>query len=86
MDRKKIPAILMLTAAAATSLIIYARGEGLKKMLISLLAVMVAFYFIGTIIKMILDANDKKLNKVSDEGEVIEKENIEEEADRKENE
>ena len=43
-------------------------------MLIALLAALVAFYFLGTIIKMILDSFDKKnADRVSEEGEVIEK-------------
>ena len=75
MDRKKIPAILMLSASAVTALIVYFRGYGLKVMIIALLAVLVCFYIIGSVIKMVLDsyykANEEE--EVSDEGEVIEK-------------
>ncbi len=74
MDRKKLPAIFMLSAAAITALIVYFRGLGLKVMLIALLAVSVAFYFIGDIVRMVLDSYYKENEEqVSDEGEVIEK-------------
>ena len=65
----------MLVAGAITSLTVYFRDLGLKTMLIALLATLVIFYFLGTIIKMIFDAVDEKNEeRVSDEGEVIEKE------------
>ena len=65
----------MLVAGAITSLTVYFRDLGLKTMLIALLATLVIFYFLGTIIKMIFDADDEKNEeRVSDEGEVIEKE------------
>ena len=64
----------MLSAAAVTAIIVYARGLGLKWMVISLLVVLIVFYFIGSGIKMVLDSFDKKNDEqVSDEGEVIEK-------------
>ena len=75
MKRQQIPVLLMLVAGAITSLTVYFRDLGLKTMLIALLATLVIFYFLGTIIKMIFDAVDEKNEKrVSDEGEVIEKE------------
>lgn len=81
MDRRKIPLILMLLAGAMTSLVTYFRGFELMDMLIALLAVMIFFNILGTVIKMILDSFDKaKEKKVSDEGEVIEKEADEQEA------
>ena len=64
----------MLSAAAVTAIIVYARHLGLKVMVIALLAVLIVFYVIGTGIKMVLDSFDRKNNEqVSDEGEVIEK-------------
>lgn len=80
MTRKQMPLVLMLVAGSATCLITYFRGYTLKTMLIALLATLVAFYFMGSIIKMILDSFDKanEKAKVSDEGEVIEKEPSEE--------
>jgi len=72
--RKQLPLLLMLIAGAITSLTVYFRGLGLKTMLIALLAALVIFYFIGSVIKMILDSFEKKNeNRVSEEGEVIEK-------------
>lgn len=80
MTRKQMPLVLMLVAGSATSLITYFRGASLKTMLIALLATLVAFYFMGSVIKMILDSFEKanETAKVSDEGEVIEKEPDEE--------
>ncbi|MBO7600128.1 MAG: hypothetical protein J6S95_03130, partial [Lachnospiraceae bacterium] len=49
----------------------------LNAMLVALLSTLVVFYFIGCVIKMILDSFDKKNErKVADEGEVIEKEPV----------
>ena len=74
MDRKKIPAILMLSAAAITALIVYFRHYGLKVMIIALLSVLIAFYIIGSIVQMVMDSYYKENEEqVSDEGEVIEK-------------
>ncbi len=74
MDRKKIPAILMLTASAITALIVYFRGYGLKVMIIALFAVLVIFYIIGSVVKLVMDSYYKANEElVSDEGEVIEK-------------
>ena len=80
MKRQKLPAILMLSAAAITALIVYFKGYGLKVMLIALLAVLVIFYIIGSAIKMVLDSFEKRNSeRVSDEGEVIEKRETEDE-------
>ncbi len=74
MDRKKIPAILMLSASAVTALIVYFRGYGLKVMIIALFTVLVVFYIIGSVIKLVMDSYYKANEEsVSDEGEVIEK-------------
>lgn len=76
MKRKSIPSILMLSAAAVTVIIVYFRDLGLKTMLIALLCVLVIFYFLGSVIEMVLNRFDEENNqKVADEGEVIEKEN-----------
>jgi len=65
----------MLIAGAITSITVYMRGLGLKTMLIALLAALVAFYFLGSIIVSILNAFEKKnqIMKLSEEGEVIDK-------------
>ena len=75
MKRKQLPLLLMLIAGAITSLTVYYKHLGLKTMLISLLAALVAFYFIGSLVEYVLDSFDRKeTSAVSDEGEVIEKE------------
>ncbi len=73
----------MLIAGTVTSLTVYFKGLGLKTMLIALLATFVIFYFIGSLIKLFFDHIEKEnlKDKISDEGEVIEKE-----ADKKESE
>lgn len=75
MDRRKLPLVLMLIAGAITSITVYFRGLGLKTMLIALLAALVAFYLLGTIIKLVLDSFETKNQEAAlDEGAVIEKE------------
>lgn len=75
MTRKQLPLVLMLLAGAVTSITVYFRGLGLKTMLIALLATLVAFYFIGSLIKMVLDSFYKENEAAAqDEGSVIEKE------------
>ena len=82
MTRKQLPLILMLIAGAVTSITVYFRSLGLKTMLLALLAALVAFYFLGSVIKMILDAFDKRNEeRALDEGEVFEKETEEDEED-----
>ena len=72
-----MPLILMLLAGLVTALVAYFRGFTLNAMLVALLSTLVVFYFIGCVIKMILDSFDKKNErKVADEGEVIEKEPV----------
>ncbi len=66
----------MLFAGAMTSIVVYSRRLGIVWMLIGTLAVMVVFYLIGSIVKLVLDSldepEDDKKN-VSGDGEVIEK-------------
>jgi uncharacterized membrane protein YraQ (UPF0718 family) len=84
LKRQQIPLVIMLVAGTVTSLTVYIKGLGLKTMLIALLATFVIFYFIGSLIKLFFDHIEKenlKDKKISDEGEVIEKE-----ADSKESE
>ena len=77
MNRRQLPLLLMLIAGAITTLTVYFKGLGLKTMLIALLAAMIAFGFIGSLIEYILNSFDRNRNsEVSDEGEVIEKEAV----------
>lgn len=74
MNRKMIPILLMLFAGAMTSIVVYSRKLGPVWMLISTLAVMVVFYFIGSIVKLVLDSLDEpEEKKPSTDGSVIEK-------------
>ena len=77
-NRKQLPLVLMLIAGAITTLTVYFKGLGLKTMLIALLAALVAFGFIGSLIEYILNSFDRNetTSEVSDEGEVIEKEAV----------
>lgn len=79
MKRKMLPAIITLAADAVTAILSRVKGFKLSSMLIALLAVTIVFYFFGTIIRRILDSYDvENQKKVSEEGEVIEKENVDE--------
>ena len=75
MKRQQLPLLLMLIAGAIVSITVYMKGLGLKTMLIALLAALVAFYFLGSIIVSILDGFDRRneIMKLSEEGEVIDK-------------
>ena len=76
-NRKQLPLLLMLIAGAITTLTVYFKGLGLKTMLIALLAALVIFGFIGSLIEYILNSFDRNQNsEVSEEGEVIEKEPV----------
>lgn len=86
MTRKEMPLVLMLSAGLVTALIAYFRGFKLSAMLVALLATLVVFYFIGCVIRTILDSFDKKnAKKVADEGEVIEKEPVSSEGSKADN-
>lgn len=67
----------MLLAGALAAIMVYIKDLGLTNMLIAILASMVIFYLIGSVIELILNSFYKKEEedeKVSDDGEVIEKE------------
>jgi len=75
MKTKNIPSIIMLLAGAITSIITYFNAYTVRRMLFTLLVVLVIFYILGLIVKGIMDyfisvREDKKY----DEGKVIEKE------------
>lgn len=75
MKTKLLPPILMLSAGAVCSIVMYINHYALKTLLCVLLAVLVVFYIAGLCIKKLLEAfllaNEAK---VKEEGEVIEKE------------
>lgn len=79
MKRKYLPLIIMLVAGAVTSMITFIMNYSIVNKLISLLVVLVIFYFLGSILKWALDSFEAQNKKSAlDEGEVIEKENSEE--------
>lgn len=88
--RKKInmiPAILMLTASAVTSIICYILKYEVISMLLILLLVMFLFYMLGDVIRFFLakyvyppeEENEETEESELDEGAVIEKEPTEDE-------
>ena len=75
MKTKNIPSIIMLLAGAITSIITYFNAYTVRRMLFTLLVVLVIFYILGLIVKGIMDYFiSVKEDKKDDEGKVIEKE------------
>lgn len=78
MNRKNLPLLLMLTAGAVTCIVTFIREYSMLERMASLLAVLVLFYLLGSILKWTLDHFDMQNEKKrQEEGEVIEKENAE---------
>lgn len=78
MNRKNLPLLLMLTAGAVTCVVTFISKYSMLERLASLLAVLVLFYLLGSILKWTLDHFDMQNEKKrQEEGEVIEKENTE---------
>ena len=81
MKMKKIrllPAFITLLAGAITSITLYVTNQDLITTLLVLFIVLFVFYFLGVLsMKIIVDFMNKKEPEtpVSDEGEVLEKEN-----------
>lgn len=72
MDTKNIPALVMLIAGAIASVIMLLQGTTNQRFLITVLAVLVCFYFIGSVIKMILDYNIGDMKKTDEDEEGVE--------------
>ena len=80
MKRKMIPTFIMLLAGAVASIVMYTNRYEIKSMLWILVAVLIVFYIIGLVIKKVMDSferTEENTDTVSDEGEVIEKEPME---------
>lgn len=60
MNRKNLPLLLMLTAGAVTCVITYVMDYSMVTKLMSLLLVLVLFYFFGSILKWTLDSFDRQ--------------------------
>lgn len=73
MNRKNMPLIVMLVAGAVTCVITFVNHYSVFGKLVSLLAVLLIFYFLGSLLKWALDYFDAQ-NEKEKEGEVIEKE------------
>lgn len=74
MYRKYIPLIFMLTTGAVTCIVSIVRKYTLFKQLLLLLAVLITFYFIGSLLKWMLDYFDgQNESRAGEQGEVIEK-------------
>ena len=82
MNTKNVPVLIMLIAGSITSIIAYIFHYPLKTMLWVLLVVLLLFYFVGCMIKNLLDAFEKENEarrreeeeKLLEEGAVVEKE------------
>ncbi len=74
MKRDSMPLILMLCAGAVTCVITFIQNYPIWAKLLSLLIVLIVFYFLGSVLKWTLDTFDRQNDKKSkEEGEVIEK-------------
>lgn len=84
MNRKMIPPLLMLSAGAVTCIITFIKRYTILEKLLALLISLLVFYLLGSILKWTLDYFDKvNEKKQAEEGEVIEKDPQQEEAEQK---
>lgn len=86
MKRNSMPLILMLVAGAVTCIITFIQNYPIWAKLLSLLIVLIVFYFLGSLLKWTIDTFEKQNEiKNKEEGEVIEKdaEGVTEKEDRK---
>jgi hypothetical protein len=60
MSRKMIPLLLMLIAGAVTCVVTFLRDDPVIVKMTALLAVMLLFYFLGSILKWALNYFDKQ--------------------------
>ena len=82
MNRKYLPLLLMLSAGAFTAIMTTVFEYSLKDKLLLLLGVLLLFCFLGSLVKSLLDYFDKQnAKKAEEDGEVIEKDAIEKEAE-----
>lgn len=83
MNRKNMPLILMLVAGGVTCIITFIQNYSVLRKLVSLLIVLLVFYFLGSLLRWTLDYFEQQNEKKSkEEGEVIEKE-TEDEGEKK---
>ena len=74
MNRKNLPLLLMLLAGAVTCIVTYIQKYTMSEKLVSLFAVLLIFYILGSVLKGTLDYFERQNEeKLREEGEVIEK-------------
>ncbi len=86
MNRKNMPLILMLTAGAVTCVITFIQNYSILGKLVSLLFVLVLFYFLGSVLKWTLDYFERQNQEETEEEEAGEGEEEATEAQSKEGE
>ena len=69
MNRKNMPLILMLTAGAVTCVITFIQNYSILGKLVSLLFVLVLFYFLGSVLKWTLDYFERQNQEETEEEE-----------------
>ena len=60
MNRKNMPLLLMLTAGACTCIVTLVRSYSVLAGLVALFAVMLLFYCLGSVIRLLLDRFDRQ--------------------------
>lgn len=79
--RRLIPAFVMLTAGAVTSILMVVKGCELNEFLVRLLVILTVFYMLGCLLKGILDLIERQNTpQEPEEDEMIEKDPVQEEA------
>ena len=79
LNRNSIPLVLMLVAGAVTCIFTLVNDYPVWEKLLSLLIVLLVFYFLGSLLCWVLDTFDiQNAKRAKEEGEVIEKESEEE--------
>lgn len=73
MNRKNMPLLLMLIAGACTCIVTLVRSYSLLASLVALFAVMLLFYCLGSVLRMLLDRFDRQ-NEEKEKQEQEEKE------------
>jgi len=75
MKTKKIPAIVMLLGGSIACIITYLNGYNLKDMLVTLVWVLILFYFLGVIAELLFEKFEieKEEEPENNDGEVVDK-------------
>ncbi len=60
MNRKNMPLVLMLIAGACTCIVTLVRRYAMPGSLVALFGVMLLFYLLGSVIRMLLDRFDRQ--------------------------